>query len=312
MWGRRHLAYRSTQRGRLVAPKSITLKDGQVWAQETREEQLRRKRAKRAAEAGQNLANSLADLDVVCPFEAELRAFSPIVEKVSHLRAYWYRAGLRWVLYECIPLALMPNDERKVRPDLTGAELHWFLNGLPPRMRTDSDPSPISDVQHEMARRWKVWAGPLWVMQGSQGGHLWKLDPWAQNIAIAKGHSGEMPAIGSLPACPWDGRTTTALNRRNRLAQLGGSLLKLQQSGSVEARTIEMDAIQREIRIAEMELVEKMMEPIVDMAHSLVAGSNTRSEYDSQIIRVSPGMAGKAADAYDRYRETGDFSGLKF
>ena len=279
----------------------------QDWAVEVRQEQLKRKRAQRAALAGQNLANSLIDLDVVFPWEAALRAFSPIVEKVSHLRAYWYRAGLRWVLYECIPLALMPHDERKVRPDLTGEELHVFLNGKPPRERTDDDPSPVSDLQHEMARRWKVWAGPLWVMQGTQGGHLWKLDPWAQNIAIAKGHSGDMPAIGALPACPWDQRTERALHSRNRLAALGGRLDLLQKSGGVEARAVEMDAIQKEIRLAEADFIERQMEPLVDMSRSLIAGPNSRSEYAGQIVRVD-GMADTAADAYAQYLETGDFT----
>lgn len=283
--------------------------DGQVWAKEVRAEQLARKREARAVGVAENLANSLADLDVAYPFEAELRVFSPIVEHVSHLRAYWYRAKARWVLYECIPLHLMPDDERNVRPDLTGEELHYYLAGAPPRMR--SDPSPVSDLQHEMARRYGVWAGPLWVMQGTQGGHLWKLDPWAQNIAIAKGHSGDMPPIGSLPACPFDNRTRAALMARNRLAALGGRLDKLQQSGSAEARAVEMEGIQREIREAEMAFVESQMEPLVDMSTSLVAGQNTRSEYADQVVRAD-GKAGEFADAYERYRETGDFGNHRF
>lgn len=280
---------------------------GQVWANEVRAEQLRRKRAKRKEQAGMNLTRSLDGLDVPFPYEQELRAFSPIVEKVSHLRAYFYYAAQRWVLYECIPLALMPSDERMVRPDMTGEELFAAIRGKPPRFRSDDDASPISDLQHEMARRFNVWAGPLWVLQGSQGGHLWKLDPWAQNIAIAKGMNPEMPAIGSLPACPFDVRTTTALNSRNRLIQLGGKLNRLQESGSVQARMVEMAAIQREIREAEMELIERMMEPVVDMTHSLVAGSNTRSEHRDQLVEA-PGMAGHASDAFDEYMETGDFT----
>ena len=280
---------------------------GQEWAIETRQEELRRKRAKRALEAGMNLANSVADLDVVFPQEAELRAFSPIVEQVSHLRAYWYRAGLRWILYECIPLGLMPSDERKVRPDLTGAELFAAIRGAPQRMRSeDEEPSPISDLQHEMARRWKVWAGPLLVLQGTTGGHFWKLDPWQQNVAIAKGHSGEMPAIGSLPACPFDQRTIRFLQSRNRLIALGGRLDKLKQSAQVEFANVEMDAIQREIRTAEMALIQSQLEPLVEMTSTLAK----KTDFSDQLIHV-PGMAAKATDAYAQYKETGDFT-LKF
>lgn len=282
----------------------------QDWAKEARAEQLRRKRAERAALAGQNLANSIADVDVVFPWEAELRAFSPIVEQVSHLRAYWYRAGHRWVLYECIPLALMPRDAQKVRADLTGEELHFYLNGLAPRDRPDGDESPISDLQHEMARRWQVWAGPLWVMQGEHGGHPWRLDPQTESVMARMNKNPEMPAIGALPSCPWDTRTVVALQKRNRLAALGGSLDKLRQSGTTEARAVEEALLEREVRAAEMAFIEQIMEPLIDMSLSLVRGANTRSEYDSQVVRL-PGMAGKAEEAYDKYLESGEFT-LKF
>ena len=277
---------------------------GQDWALETRQEQLRRKREKRKAEAGMNLANSIADLDVPFPWETELRAFSPIVEKVSHLRAYWYRAGMRWVLYQCIPLALMPDDERKVRPDLTGSELFDALRGRPQRMRgDDEEPSPISDLQHEFARRFGVWAGPLWVLQGERGGHFWKLDPWQQNVAIAKGHSGEMPAIGILQACPFDQRVITSLQQHNRLRQLGDRLEALQKSSTVDAANVEMDAIQREIRVAEMALIERQLEPLVEMTSSI----GKKSDYQDQVIHV-PGMAAKAKDAYAQYADNGLFT----
>ena len=281
------------------------------FVKEVRAEQLAQKRAQRKAQAGQNMANALADLDVVFPWEAELRAFSPIVEQVAHLRAYWYRAGMRWVLYECIPLSLLPRDDQKVRADLTGEELFAAFAGKPPRERgDDEEPSPISDLQHEMARRFQVWAGPLWVLQGSQGGHVWRMDPQTESVMARMGKQTEMPAIGSLPACPWDQRTVTALQQRNKLAQLGGSLERLRKSGSAEARAIEEAMLERAVRKAEMDFIEAQMEPVVDMALSLVRGSNTRSEYDNQIVRVD-GMAGAAEDAYARYLDTGDFT-LKF
>lgn len=281
--------------------------DGQVWASEVRQEELRRKRAKRNAGSGVNLTRALQGLDEPCPWEAELRAFSPIYDHVSHLRPYFYHAGQRWVLYECIPLHLMPSDDRKVRPDLTGAELHFYLNGKPPRDRSEDDPSPISDVQHEMARRWKVWAGPLWVMQGNGGGHLWRLDPQMQAMLTEMGCPTEMPPIGAFPPCPFDERTKQALYARNRLAQLGGSLDKLQRSGSPEMRAAEEARLQREVREASMKFIEGMLEPLVDMATSLVAGPNTRSEHMDQLVPVH-GQAGRMADAYEQYRETGDYT----
>ncbi len=277
------------------------------FVREVRAEQLKRKRERRAAAAGQNLAQSIAGITMPFPWEKELRAFSPIVEKVSHLRSYWYAASSRWVLYECIPLHLMPSDERKVRPDLTGEELHAALKGKPPRHRSDDeDPSPISDVQHEFARLFGVWAGPLVVLQGQTGGHLCKYHPWQQNVLIAKGLSAEAPAIGSLPPCPFDQRTIAFLNRMNRLHKLGNRLDALQKSGSAEAAAVEMEGIQREIREAEMALVEANMTPLVEMSSSL----RSKSADQDQLIHV-PGQASRAKDAYAQYKETGDFT-MKF
>ena len=81
----------------------------------------------------------------------------------------------------------------------------------------------------------------------------------------------------------------------------------MQKSGGVEARAVEMDAIQKEIRLAEADFIERQMEPLVDMSRSLIAGPNSRSEYAGQIVRVD-GMADTAADAYAQYLETGDFT----
>lgn len=276
------------------------------FVREVRAEQLRIKREKRASEAGMNVANSIFDMEVVFPWEAELRALSPIVEKVSHLRAYWYRAGARWVLYDCIPLALLPDDDTMLNPALSGAEFHQALRDLPPRLRTDAQDSPISDLQHEFGRRFKVYACPFWVLQGEHGGHQVRFSPWQQNVLIAKGLDAEAPKVGSLPACPFDQRVIRQLNHLNRLHQFNDRLDRLQASGSVEFANVQMDLIQREIREAEMAFIETQMTPLIDMVSSL----HSKSAHQDQLIHL-PGQASRAVDAYQQYRETGDFT-LKF
>jgi hypothetical protein len=141
---------------------------GMEFALEVRAEQLRRKREQRAREAGENLANSVADVSVVpdVQWERDLRAFNPITDKVSHLRFYWYRAGMRWVLYDCLPLSLIPNDDTKMNPTTTGAELLRALRGVPPRELPDAQDSPVSDVQHEMARRFGCTRAPSGCCKG--------------------------------------------------------------------------------------------------------------------------------------------------
>lgn len=287
----------------IVAPGGPTLD----YVREIRAEQLRQKRQVRIDAAGQNLANSIADLEVVFPWEAELRVLSPIVDKVSHLRAYWYRAGMRWVLYDCIPLALIPDDDEvMMNPTTSAADLHHAFRNKPPRELTDAQDSPISDLQHEFARRFKVFACPFWVLQGDHGGHQVKFSPWQQNVLIAKGLNADAPAIGTLPAAPFDTRTIVKLNHLNRLHAFNDRLDKLQASATVEFANVQMDLIQREIREAEMAFVESQMAPLVEMASSL----RSKSAHQDQLIHV-PGQAAKAVDAYAEYKETGNFT-LKF
>lgn len=282
--------------------------DTQDFVREVRAEQLRRKRLARAQEAGQNLANSVADVAVAPDpqWETDLRAFNPITDKVSHLRFYWYRAGQRWVLYDCMPIGLIPNDDTKINPMMTGADFHAAVRGKPPRELSDAEESPISDVQHEFARRYRVYACPFWVLQGDAGGHQVRFSPWQQNVLIAKGLPSEPPTIGSLPACPFDQRVIRHLHHLNRLHKLGDRLDRLQASGSVEAANAEMDEIQREIRTAEMSFIESQMTPLVEMTSSL----RSKSADQDQLVHL-PGMASRATDAYQEYKDTGLFT-LKY
>ena len=191
-------------------------------------------------------------------------------------------------------------------------ELLGFLNGPPARELGDNACQFVSDVQHEFWRLYGVYARPYWALQGDRGGHQVKLSPWQTNIALAKGLPPDPPAIGSLPFAPFDQRTVKQLQHFNRLHQLDDRLDRLQASGSKAAADAEMEAIQKEIRLAETSFIESQFEPVVDMAQSLVRGQNSRSEYDDQIIRVNPGDAARAADAYDKYLATGDFDRINF
>lgn len=257
---------------------------------------------------GVNLPNSVADVSADFPWMKDLREVSPVTDQHSFLIPYWYRAGARWVLYDATPRALLPDDDTPPGIPMTGRELLDRLEGPPPRMREAWDFCPyVSDVQHEMYRMHHAYARPFWVLQGDKGGHQYAFSPWQQNVLIAKGLSAEAPKIGSLPACPFDNRTKHQLQHLNRLLQMEGRLDKLRASGTVESANAEMEGIQREIREAEMAFIEEQMTPLVDMSMSLVRGANSRSEYRDQVVHVSPGIAARAKDAYDRYRETGDY-----
>jgi hypothetical protein len=259
---------------------------------------------------GENLPNSVADVAVPFPaeWEAELRRVSPIATRFSHLRAYWYRAQLRWVLYDCLPANIIPRDDTPVVAGLTGEECLQLLEGKPPRHMEAYERTPyISDVQHEFFRLHRVYARPFWVLQGDSGGHQVVFSPWQKNVLVAKQLPTDPPKIGSLPPCPFDNRVIHHLQHLNRLHQMQDRVDALERSGSREAAASQLAETLKEIRLAEAQFVEQQMTPLVDMNMSLQRGLGARSEYHDQAVHVKPGKAAEASDAYQRYLETGDY-----
>lgn len=277
---------------------------------EIRAEELRQKRAARNVDSGTNLPNAVADVSIVFPWEEALRSISPINTIHSHLRAYWYRAGQRWVLYDTLPVELI-DDELDTGSMITGKELKDVMAGPRPSERLDwqdLETWPVSDVQHEMFRLWKGFARPFWILQGDLGGHQHKFSPIQSSALLRKGLPPEPPKIGSLPPCPFDNRSIRQLQHLNRLHQLCDSVDALRRSASPEFAAAETDRLEREIRESEMAFIEAQVRPLVEMSTSLVQGSNTRSEYDNEVIRTPKGFAGKAAEAFDHYMETGQWT----
>lgn len=260
-----------------------------------------------------NMANGVADVSVPFPEDwmQKLREVSPVSETTSWLLPYYYRAAERWVLYDALPARLIPDtDDVALGNLITGADFHKIMNGPRPSEREDhKDVSvwPISDVQHEMYRLHKVYARPFWVLQGDAGGHQVAFTPQQAAYLVAIGKPDRPPTIGSLPACPLDNRVLSQLHALNRLHQMEDSIERLRKSGSREWADAEQARMDRDIRQAEMQFIEAQMSPVVDMAMSLVRGSNTRSEHRDQIVDVTPGIAARAKDAYARYAETGDY-----
>lgn len=270
---------------------------------ELRAEELRVKREARNRDAGKNIPNAVADVSVPFPWEAELRAISPVNTLHSHLRAYWYRAGLRWVLYDVLPVELIA-DEMDTGSGIDGATFKAIAYGPRPSERKDYEEHehfPVSDTQHEMFRLYRGYARPFWVLQGENGGHQYRFSPQQAEMLLRMGLPSEPPRIGDLAPCPFDQRAITQLQHLNRLHQLEDSIDKLRASGSPEAAAAEQAANEKTIRASEMAFVEAQMRPVVDMAMSLTQ----RSEHADQLVHVASGMASRANDAYEEYKDTG-------
>lgn len=274
---------------------------------ELRAEELRLKRVARNANVGKNLDNAMADLDVPFPWMDDLRIVSPQTVVHSYLMPYWYRYAQRWVLYDVWPVELIFDDQQVGTSGLTGKELKEIMEGVRPTDRPDFDDwqaQPVSDLQHEMWRRWKGFARPFWALEGENGGHQIQFSPQQADALCRMGLPPEPPVIGSLPACPFDNRAIGQLRHLSRLHQLEDSIDRLRKSGSPEAAAAAMEKTEREIREAEMAFVEAQMRPVVDAAQSL----RHRSEHASELIQFPDGTASRAKDAYEEYRETGNWS----
>lgn len=253
---------------------------------------------------GANRDAAVADVSMKPPseWEAALRRISPQSDLHSWLFFYYYRAKDRWTLYDGVPLKLIDPDQPQA-PGLMGFELLDALRGDRPSDRVQSQRTMfVSDTQHEMARVYGVYARPFWVLQGDTGGHQIRFSPEQKQFLTEIGAPTDPPAIGALPACPFDGRVEGQLRRLNRLLQLNGSMQELRNSASGEAADRRLEAEQREIRDIALQMLEQQLAELSDRVR--VAGH--RKDTHDMVIDAT-GQAAKAKDALDVYRETGQY-----
>lgn len=255
---------------------------------------------------GSNIPNSVTDLSQV-PFPEEwtrrLREVNPMTELHSFLLPYWYRAGERWVLYDCVPRSLIDLDT-PVCTGLTGREFLERVEGLAPRDREGWDYCPyVSDLQHEFYRLHKVYARPFWVLQGESGGHQVFFDSWQQQLLATKGLPPKPPAIGSLEACPFDERVVNQLRALSRLSEMQGNIDVLRKTGTKEGGDALLEHRLRQSREAELAFLETQMAPLLDVAQSV----SHRADSQDHLCYVKPGTASEASEALQVYRETGQF-----
>jgi hypothetical protein len=271
---------------------------------ELRAEELRLKREARNVGVGENVNTAVQDVAIAPDWIDQLREVSPLSRVHSYLMPYWYRAKARWVLYDVLPAEAI-DDALDTGSGITGAELRAIMAGPRPSERVDA--VPVSDTQHEMWRLWGGFARPFWVLEGETGGHQVHFSPAQSSALLRMGLEPQPPAIGSLPPCPFDNRVRAQLNHLNRLHQFADSIDRLRKSGSPEFAQAETERLEREVREAEMAFIETQMRPVVEMSMSLARGPNTRSEHADALVHVVPGMASRAKDAYEKYKETGDW-----
>lgn len=145
--------------------------------------------------------------DVPPDWERRLREISPISEQHSWLAFRWFDEAQRWMLYECVPIRFVVDNE--LIADLAGPD-------------PDSEEGKnilVSRYQQEMFRKHRVHARPCWVIQGTNGGHHAAYDRATQQDHLAMGLPTEPPKPGALPYADFDERVVRQLVEMSKLVR---------------------------------------------------------------------------------------------
>jgi hypothetical protein len=168
----------------------------------------------------------------------ELRQAASPNERVNWLHVEWF-AGDPWepverfVVYEMIPEATLRASDRFQAQ--FGYRDEWLAACLGPNPRTMGrfdrvlgkfvssgdaygGASLIDRRQWILFRRYRALAMPVWIVQGSRGGHKRHFTPIEAQVARQAGWEfSEPPAPGELAFAPVDRRTVEALAALDRL-----------------------------------------------------------------------------------------------
>lgn len=243
--------------------------------------------------------------EVPAEWETALRAISPISRVVPWLALRWFpcrRAvdGIitdcgRWLLSECVPEEVIPENERDILQYLSGP----MPSNLPLGIRRNRE-AFCNDYQVQMYRTHRVWARELWIIQGEQGGHATDYDPTEREIRRIHGLSEDPPAVGDLPYAPFDQRVVQQMLRRNRLIRFKMSVDELRRQGVAEV-TREMEAGMREAREEFVKFITEQSRATAD----LVTWYSGKSDHRDELPQATPQEQAAAARFADEFIDTG-------
>lgn len=181
-----------------------------------------------------------------------LREISPVSTVVSWLDLKWHTPAQRWVLYECVPIRYVSDNE--LIADLQGPD--------PESEEGQRLFITVSRYQQEMFAKHRVHARPCWVIQGERGGHQVAFGESTKELCRAKGLPTEPPAAGDLPYAPFDERVVEQILSMSKLAKVRGDLGEFKKRyGSVENWKREK---REELRAARAEFLRFLNHQLLD------------------------------------------------
>lgn len=244
--------------------------------------------------------NRVWSMEVPLEWTRALRELSPVSRVVPWLATRWYPLKKtpvgRWVISECVPVEIIPPNQRDIVTLLQGPRPSL----LPEPLRSAVLPM-VNDYQWEMYRTHNVWARELWIVQGETGGHATHFTPDEQKLLRLFGLPTDPPALGALPYAPLDGRVLARLKERNRLFKLRGSLDALRKSGTSESMQAEEEAAEKAYRKRFVSYVEETSRSRAD----LLAWISSKPDHRDLLPAASAGELNAASRLRDEYIDTG-------
>lgn len=181
--------------------------------------------------------------DVPAEWQRELESIVPRSEQVPWLKIVWqpgliYEPVQRWEIYEMIPaLQHVPLEIREALEGPNPREVGEWMpdNRIPQHLggKRWITSSFVSQLQWRLFHETHCYSQRFWIIQGTRGGHKWKLSPAEHNFAqrlrgasrLALGAVGmadddgeiDTPLPGDLPYAEWDRRVREKMIEHDKL-----------------------------------------------------------------------------------------------
>ena len=157
----------------------------------------------------------------------------------SHLRLVWepgedWCPVGRWLIWECMPADRAPLG---VFHELRGPNPRSFLryDGVQRKVKRTRN-SLVTRAQWQFYRETGLYGRPIWVVQGTKGGHKRHWNDVEQTIAMMVydlEEAPDPPAPGDLPYAEPDARTINALRGMNLVQRFGDTLRLVMHDGAL-------------------------------------------------------------------------------
>lgn len=132
----------------------------------------------------------------------------------------WETPVDRWFIYEMIPECAIDPGILEQLQDLSPPQGYWSEEAG----EFISDGSTITTRAWHLYRETGCWGRPLWVIQGTKGGHKRWFSKTEQQLLKLAGLPTTPPVPGDLPYAPFDNRVVEALMKHDALRDEQGKI----------------------------------------------------------------------------------------